>query len=130
MQNHINNLQLRAIFNLMSKVMRDYIVFALLCSVTGPENLRQSLNQSDVRLRPIMTISPAFSRAQGRMAVFKLSSYRPLHVFSFLSIDRCDDFGFSLTTLHRKEYLIFDLPCIKHRYTCLHDKSISNKRLC
>ena len=47
----------------MSKVMRDYIVFALLCSVTGPENLRQSLNQSDVKLRPIMTISPAFSRA-------------------------------------------------------------------
>ena len=63
MQNHISNLQLRAIFNLMSKVMRDYIVFALLCSVTGPENLRQSLDQSDVKLRPIMTISPAFSRA-------------------------------------------------------------------
>ena len=37
MQNHISNLQLRAIFNLMSKVMRDYIGFALLCSVTGPE---------------------------------------------------------------------------------------------
>ena len=130
MQNRISNLQLRAIFNLMSKVMRDlhWFCFTLLCDWS--RNLRQSLNQSDVKLRPIMTISPAFSRAQGSVAVFKLSSYRPLHVFSFLSIDRSDDFGFSLTTLHRKAYLIFDLPCIKHRYTCLHDKSISNKRLC
>ena len=34
----------------MSKVIRDYFVFALLRFVIGPENSRHFLNQSDSKL--------------------------------------------------------------------------------
>ena len=54
---------IRAIFNRVSKVIRDCIGFALLRSVIGLENLRQPLNQSDTKLKPIATWSLAFSRA-------------------------------------------------------------------
>ena len=39
--------------------------FALLRTVIGLENLRLFLNQSDAKLKPIATWSPAFSRALG-----------------------------------------------------------------
>ena len=39
------------------------IIFALFLSVIGPENSCYFLNQSDVKLNPITTWSPAFSRA-------------------------------------------------------------------
>ena len=38
-----------------------FIVFALLHSVIGPENLYHSLDQSHAKLKPITTWSPAFS---------------------------------------------------------------------
>ena len=41
----------RAIFNLVSKVIRDCIGFALLCSVIGLENSCHLLNQSDAKLK-------------------------------------------------------------------------------
>ena len=53
----------RAIFNRVSKVIRDSISFALLRSVIGLENSQQSLSQSDVKLKPIATWSLTFSRA-------------------------------------------------------------------
>ena len=53
----------RVIFNWVSKVIRDCIGFALLCSVIGLENSRHLLSQSDTKLKPIATWLLAFSRA-------------------------------------------------------------------
>lgn len=50
------------VFNSLSKVFRDSIGLNLLRSVIGPENLRHFFNQSDEKLKPIMTWSPTFSR--------------------------------------------------------------------
>ena len=47
----------------VSQVVRDCIGFALLRSVIGSENSRHSLDQSDAKLKPITTWSPAFPRA-------------------------------------------------------------------
>ena len=80
----------------MSKVIRDCIVFR---SVIGPKNSCPFLNQSDAKLKPIMTWSSAFSRALGSLFVFTfefslalkgifLTSNRPLWLlwqFSFFS---------------------------------------------
>ena len=46
---------IRAIFNLVLKVIRDCIGFALMCSVIGLENSRHLLSQSDTKLKPIAT---------------------------------------------------------------------------
>ena len=43
--------------------------FALLCSVIGPEKSRHSINQLNSKLTPIMTWSPAFSRAPWAVCV-------------------------------------------------------------
>ena len=55
------------IFNRISKVIRNYLSFALHRSMIGVENLHHSLNQSDAKVTsivfPIVTRSPAFSRA-------------------------------------------------------------------
>ena len=64
----------RAIFNCVSKASRHCIDFVLLHSVIGPENSRHSLNQSNVKLKPIAAWSPAFSRALGSLVDFTLSS--------------------------------------------------------
>ena len=47
-------------------------VNALLRSVIGPENSHHSFNQSDSKLKPITTGSPAFSRVSGCLVVFYL----------------------------------------------------------
>ena len=46
-----------AIFNLVSKVIRDCFDFTYLCSVIGPENSYHPLNQSDAKLTTIATWS-------------------------------------------------------------------------
>ena len=51
----------RAIFNLVLKVIWDCIGFALLGSVSGLENSRHLLSQSDTKLKPIATWLLAFS---------------------------------------------------------------------
>ena len=58
----------RAIFNLVLKVIRDCIGFALLCSVSGLENF---------------------------LLFTSISHWLPL-IFSFVLIGRCDYFGFGL----------------------------------
>ena len=68
-------LWLRAIFNWVSKVIRDCIGFALLHSVIGLENLRHPLNQTDAKVKPIATWSLAFSRTWDQLPVFTLSSH-------------------------------------------------------
>ena len=47
-------------------------------------NSRHSLNQSDLKLKPITTWSPAFSRALGSLVGFILSSHWLLRALSFL----------------------------------------------
>ena len=73
----------RATFNWVSKVIRDRFSFALRCCVIGPGNSRHSLNQSDAKLKPIMTWSPAFSRALDNLLICTLSSHWLFKVFSF-----------------------------------------------
>ena len=64
--------------------------FALLRSVIGPKNAHCQLNQSDVKLKPITTRSPAFSRASGGLLVYILSFHWLLKVFFFLLIGHRD----------------------------------------
>ena len=74
----------------MSKVIRDCIGFALLRSVIGLENLRHPLNQSDAKLKPIVTWSLAFFRASGRLHAFTLSSHWLLVMLTFVLFGCCD----------------------------------------
>ena len=53
-----------------SKVNRDCFRFALLRSVIGPKDSHHARNQSDAKLKPITTSSPAFSRGLGSLYVF------------------------------------------------------------
>ena len=85
---------LREIFHWVSKVNQDCVSFTLLCSVIGPETY------ATLKLKPITSWSPAFSRALFSLFVFTLSSHWLLIVFSFLLIGRCDYFGFGFTTLN------------------------------
>ena len=79
--------------------------FTLLC-VRGSENSHNSLNQSDAKLKPITTWSPAFSRALGSL-VFALSSHWLLKVFSCLSIGCCDYLGLVLRHSIEKRFVSF-----------------------
>ena len=103
----------RAIFNWVSKVIRDYIGFALLRSVIGLENSRHPLNQSDAKLKPIATWSLVFSRAWDRLRVFTLSSHWFVVIFIFVLIGCCDyfGFGFGFSTLNWK--LLYNLQSFK-----------------
>ena len=69
----------------VSNEIRNNPCFVLLRSVIGPEDSRQSLNQSDAKLKPITTWSPAFSRALGDLAVFTLSSLAIKGIFTLSS---------------------------------------------
>ena len=50
----------KVIFNSKSKVFHNCIGFVLLCSVIGPENSRNSLDQPDAKLETIATCSHTF----------------------------------------------------------------------
>ena len=49
----------KEIFSKTSKVIQECIAFALLRFLIGPLNSHHFLNQSDAKLKPIMTSSPA-----------------------------------------------------------------------
>ena len=70
--------------------------FAFVCLVSllviGPENSRHSLNQSNLRVKPIALESPAFSRAWRQLHVLALN-------LSFAQVGRCDYFSFGFMTL-------------------------------
>lgn len=68
----------------MSKVIWDCVGFALLRSMIGSENSRYSLNQSDVKLKPVTTESRAFSRALRSLLVSFLVLIGSLGILSFL----------------------------------------------
>ena len=65
--------------------MLDCFGFALLCCVIGPENSRHNLNQSNVKLKPIITWSLAFSRALRRLPVSTLCSHWLIITITFFS---------------------------------------------
>ena len=60
----------------------------------GLENLRHSLDQSDAKLKSVMSWSPTFSCALGSLVgfFFTLSSCYLFKVFSFILIGPCDYF--------------------------------------
>ena len=93
---------IRDIFDWESKVIQDCIGLTLLRSVIGPESSCHFLNQLDVKVTPIMTWSPAFSRALGSLVVFTSSSHLLVKIFFFPLIDCCDSFRFALTTRNQK----------------------------
>ena len=68
----------------MSKVIWDCVGFALLRSMIGSENSRYSLNRSDVKLKPMTTLSRAFSRALRSLLVSFLVLIGSLGILSFL----------------------------------------------
>ena len=75
-----------AILNGVSKVNRNCFGFAFFRLVIGPEYYHYFLNQSDSKLKPIATWSPAFSRALGSLLVFTLSSHWLLKYFPVFSL--------------------------------------------
>ena len=75
----------RRILNLVSKIIRYCIGIDFLFSLwLVKKNLRPFLNQSDAKLKPIMTWSPAFSRAITSLVVYTLSSHWLLKYFPSL----------------------------------------------
>ena len=76
----LNHIPHGAIFNRVSKAVLDCIGLALLLSVIGPKILQHYINQSDTKLKPVITLLPAFSQF---LLVFTLSSQWLLCVFSF-----------------------------------------------
>ena len=75
---------------------------ASLRSVIGPENSRHLLAQSDAKLKPMATWSPAFSRPYDNLLGLTLRSYLLLKVLYFLLIGCCDFFSFGFMTLNRE----------------------------
>ena len=63
------------------------------------QKTRAILDQSDVKLTPIATSSPAFSHALGSLIVFTMSFHWLSGIFFFFLIGRSDYFGFGFTTL-------------------------------
>ena len=67
--------------------------------VIGPENSRHSLNQSNLRVKPIALESPAFSRAWRQLHVLALN-------LSFAQVGRCDYFSFGFMTLKGGAFIV------------------------
>ena len=68
--------------------------------LSSKKNSCPSLNQSDAKLKPITSWSPALTRAFGSLPVFTLSTAWHFRLFSFLWIGRCDYLGFGVTKLN------------------------------
>ena len=88
----------RAGFNWVSKVNMRLLWFCF--TVIGSKNSRNFLNQSNAKLKPIVTWSHAFSRAWRRLYVFASSSDWLLVLLSSLVIGQSDYFGLGFTTLN------------------------------
>ena len=125
----------RAVSNWVSKVMLYCFGFALLRCVIGPENSRHNLNQSNVKLKPNMTWSLAFSRALRRLAVSNLSSHWLIIMATFFLIGSCDHFGLGCRTLSWNalfENTVFKFVCkyhIKLLSQCQNYKQVSKHYL-
>ena len=74
----------------------------LFFTLIGPENSHHPHDQSDAKLKPITTWSPAFSRALSSLFSLILSSHWLLKVFYSPLIGRCGNLSFGLTTQTEK----------------------------
>ena len=70
--------------------------------MVGLQNLRYPLNQSDTKLKPIMTWSPTFSRVFDRLTFF-------LTYFEFSSANNDVNLGFWIFNTHLKTSLMCDV---------------------
>ena len=77
--------EIGTLFSWASKVIRNFICFASLCSVIGRPNSRHLLNQSQLKMKQITTWSPAFSRASERLLFLRGV------VIGYLDIFLCPD---------------------------------------
>ena len=71
------------------------IIFALFLSVIGPENSCYFLNQSDVKLNPITTWSPTFSRAFEKWKMFCFFVKRQFVILSRDWLETCSSFDWN-----------------------------------
>ena len=76
--------------------------FYIIRSVIGLQNLRYPLNQSDTKLKPIMTWSPTFSRVFDRLTFF-------LTYFEFSLANNDVNLGFWIFNAHLKTSLMCDV---------------------
>ena len=74
------------IINWVLKVIRGCFSFSFLRSMIGPENPLHSFNQSDAKLKPITTWSPAFSRALEILVVLLWGLTGSLSYFPFFRL--------------------------------------------
>ena len=106
-----------AVFNWVSKVIRNYFGFALLSSVIGLKNSRHLLNQSDANPKPIATWSHAFSRALRHLRVFASSSHWFVLLFRLWLAILLLWFWFLFTILNWKPVYVFGITLQVVRYT-------------
>lgn len=96
-----------ASFNRVLKVIQDWIDFALVCSLIGPET-RATLSTMPVRCK-INTNHDLFARVFPlfrRFSCFTSSSHWVFRVFFVLLISLCDNFGFRFYDSYSKGALI------------------------
>ena len=83
------------------------VLLYLVDSMIGSQSSRHFLNQWEVKPKPIVFCSHAFSRAWRRLHVFASSSDGLIVLFTSVVIGQRNYFGFGLTTLNWKPlYLI------------------------
>ena len=102
----------------VKQVCIGFGLHGLLHSMIGPENLDHSLNQSNAKLTPITTSSPAFSCSLGRLLVFTFGSHWLFNLLSHLLIGRCNYFCRTVR-LKRRKFPIkpnYNNNIISHRY--------------
>ena len=95
----------RAVFNLLSKVIRVCFGFALICSVIGCQNSRHVLSQWEAKPKSIASCPHGFSRAWHRLHVTTSNSDWFTELSSSLVIGRSNCFAFGLTILNLKTAL-------------------------
>ena len=94
--------------NWVSKIILDWFSFVFLLSVTGPENSHHSLNQSALKLKPIMTWSLLFLLRIRQFTCFCLEfslASRSNSGFCFMAINRS-------AFLRQGSKLLFEEPFI------------------
>ena len=95
----------RTIFKGAPEVIWDCLVFALLRSVIGPENiLRHSLDRQIQNLNH-QDLATRVSHALGSLVVFTVSSHWLLKVFSFFLTDFFNYFGLVFRHYKKSLYL-------------------------
>ena len=90
---YVPNVFIRAIFNRVSRIIRNCFGFALLRYMIGLKRSCYLLNQSDTKQKPIATWSHAFSHAWRRLRVFASSSHWFIVLFASLVTIHCDCFS-------------------------------------